>query len=62
MNDGKDMVILYIWMYLKRKKKWFLLSLAPSCMRKDGLIGFTQQCDDFDGHSMVSKMVIEFYL
>jgi len=31
-------------------------------LRKDGFIGFAQRCEDFDGHSMVSKMVIEFFL
>jgi len=29
---------------------------------KDGSIGLTHWCDNFDGHSMVSKMVIEFFL
>ena len=42
-----------------RRKVFFTFSRF---LRKDGFIGFTRQCDDFDGHSMVSKMVIEFFL
>jgi len=42
-----------------KRKDSFLLRVFLS---KDGSIGFARQCNDFDGHSMVSKIVIEFFL
>jgi len=30
-------------------------------LKKDGFIGFPWQCNDFYGHSILSKMVIEFF-
>jgi len=43
------------------KEKERLLFIFGVFLGKEGLIGFARQCDDFDGHSMVSKMVIEFF-
>ena len=53
--------ILYWNAFEKEEEKDFLLWVF---ILKDGSIGFAQQCDYmyFDGHSMVSKMVIEFFL
>jgi len=31
-------------------------------LRKDAFIASIPDCDDFDGHSMVSKMVIKIFL
>jgi len=42
----------------KEERLFFIFS---GFLNKDDFIGFTRQCDDFDGHSMVSKMVIEFF-
>jgi len=44
------------------KEEERLFFIFNGFLKKDGFIGFTRQCDDFDGHSMVSKMVIEFFL
>jgi len=41
-----------------KKEKVFILCIF---LRKDGLIGFAWQCDNFDSHSMVNKMVIDFF-
>jgi len=46
---------------LKKEEERILFNFG-CFMKKDGFIGFPQQCDDFDGYSMVSKMVIEFFL
>ena len=43
----------------EEKRGFFVFSVF---LRKDAFIGFTQRCNDFDGYSMVSKMVIEFFL
>jgi len=42
---------------VEKEKDFFILGIF---LRKDGLIGFAQRCNDFDGHSMVSIMVIDF--
>jgi len=42
----------------KEEERLFLI--FSRFLRKDGFCRFTRQCDNFDGCSMVSKMVIEF--
>jgi len=43
------------------KKEERILFNFRRFLKKDGFIGFPQRCDNFDGHSMVSKIVIEFF-
>ena len=43
------------------KEEEGLFFIFSGFLRKDGFSGFTRRCDDFDGRSMVSKMVIEFF-
>jgi len=47
--------IFYSHAFEKEKGLFFILGVF---LRKDGLIGLL---DDVDAHSMVSKMVIEFF-
>ena len=59
MKDGKDMVDYPFKCSWKGKERLpFILGVF---LRKDGLIRFTLWCDDVDGHSIVSKMVTEFF-
>ena len=44
------------------KEEARLFFIFSGFLRKDGFNRYTQWCNDFDGHSMVSKMVIEFFL
>jgi len=43
------------------KEEERLFFIFSGFLRKDAFNGFTRRCDDFGGHSMVSKMVIEFF-
>jgi len=42
--------------YAVKKEKERLLFILGVFLRKDGLIRFAQQCNNVDGHSMVSEM------
>jgi len=44
-----------------KEEERLLLRIFSGFLKKDDFIGFTRRCEDFDGHSMVSKMVIEFF-
>jgi len=50
-------------MHLKRDEKGKIMALFQlgSFFWMSGFTGSTSRCDDFDGHLMVSKMVIEFF-
>jgi len=54
-----------IWPFIHshafEKEEERLFFIFSGFLRKDDFIGLTQRCDDFDGHSTVSKMVIEFF-
>jgi len=58
MKDGEDMVDYPFKCSWKEKER--LPFIFGVFLRKEGLIWFIRQCDDFDGYSMVSKMVLEF--
>jgi len=55
-----------IWLFIHfdafEKEEERLFFIFSGFLREDDFIGFARKCDDFDGHSMVSKMVIEFFL
>jgi len=58
-----------IWQFIhldafekEEERLLFNLFIFSVFLRKDGFSVFTQKCDNFDGHSMVSKKVIEFFL
>jgi len=61
MKDGWDIWPIFDWHAFKRERERvpFILWVF---LRKHGSIRFAWQYNDFDGHSMVSKMVIEFFL
>jgi len=52
-----------IWKWIKRNKKGKIMALFQlgGFFRVSSFTGSTSRCNDFDGHLMVSKMVIEFF-